>query len=322
MMRASFAFVLKLCIAVSVGSDGVEAQVPAPTVVDGILTRAEELPAGLDWIGGFSALRRIPDPEMRRWLLLSDRGWVAEVRVDRAIVAVPAGRVPTGSGRGRDSEAFVSDGSGGYWLSFERDHRLHRVDGALSTPPEEIVRPIGAVTMPSNGGIEAIARLDDGRLLALGEAPLPGTDLHPAWLGDPMADLSQRTYYSGNGYRPVDAVFWPGVGVLVLERRLTLLFLGFGSRLSVVPLAALDGPDPITAVPVLFLNRHLPNANWEGLDLEALPDGGCRLTMVSDDNFDARIPSRIAWMSIPDCLERFDPEGGQEGLSAQQGDFR
>ena len=69
----------------------------------------------------------------------------------------------------RDSEALARDAAGGLIVAYEGEHRLRRWrEGDLDATPERLVLPEG-LGGRSNSGIEALAVLEDGRLLALAE---------------------------------------------------------------------------------------------------------------------------------------------------------
>jgi len=59
------------------------------------------------------------------------------------------------------------------FVSFERDHRIWRYAFGKSGLPGEAVKvatPPELASAPENGGLEAIGRLSDGRLLAMTES--------------------------------------------------------------------------------------------------------------------------------------------------------
>lgn len=248
------------------------------------------LPSVGRWLGGLSGLSPLPDEgAVRRFLALSDRGWLVELRLDAALVAVPVGRVDRGVGRGRDAEALIATADGdGWWIAFERDHRLHRVGADPAGTVVQTVRLPGVAQLTANAGVEALARLADGSLLAIAEGGAGGTV--PVWhLAADGTLLAQSRLPVGDGFRPVDAIGLPDGGFLLLERRY-LPILGFASRLRLWPpafRAALAAGAPLSyGQPVVAVGR-LPPANWEGMALTAdrgRPDRAI-LTLVSDDNF-------------------------------------
>ncbi len=227
--------------------------------------------------GGFSAVHLAADLTVT---MVSDRGrwWQASLRL------APLGFGPARHGplldaaarplRGRegDAEALGRLPDGSWLVGFERNHRIQR-HLRLDTAALPFPAPPGLADSPANGGLEALALLPDGRLLAIAESP--GTR---AWIGRDGV-WAERRYRPGANLLPVDAAALPEGGMLVLERDFSLLG-GFRGRLAfVADLAApvlegdtwLDMPDVI------------PAENWEGV-AAARTREGTLVVLVSDDN--------------------------------------
>ena len=93
--------------------------------------------------------------------------------------------------------------------------------------------------MRSNAGIESLAHLADGRLLAIEEGPDGEADgISHAWLIGPDGESGRLGYRRANNFRPTDAASLPNGDVLVLERRYTTVG-GVAARLKLVPAAAI-----------------------------------------------------------------------------------
>jgi hypothetical protein len=177
-------------------------------------------------------------------------------------------------GRERDAEALarVPDG----WIvAFEREHRLLHMP-LLGAPSRPLAPPPGLAAAPSNGGIEALAALPDGRLLALTEAlPAEPPGTLRGWIGGP--DRWQPiAYRPGWGLAPTDAAATEAGDLFVLERGFGLG--GFTGRLVRVPAADLARPI-LAGEEVLRLSDPLPAENWEGLAVTPR-----HLLLLSDDN--------------------------------------
>lgn len=184
---------------------------------------------------------------------------------------------PLPRGRSTDAEALLRLPDGSWLVAFERWHRIRRYR-TLDGPALPFDTPPGIEAAPANGGLEALARLDDGRLLALAEllpGEAPGTTA--AWIGG--AEPWRRVdYRPAPGLSPTDAAGF-GAGALVLERRFSLLG-GFACRLA--HLARLEGA-VLEGETWLELPPDGPAENWEALAL-ARHGGRGLLALLSDDN--------------------------------------
>jgi len=121
------------------------------------------------------------------------------------------------SKRRSDAESIAAAPAGGLFVAFERYHRIRRYpEGPLSA------RAIAGPALPEdaslerNRGIEALARLSDGRLLALAEKEKEGEA--PGWLIGSNGGTTPFRYIVDDDYVPTGASAIPGGGFLVLER--------------------------------------------------------------------------------------------------------
>jgi hypothetical protein len=230
--------------------------------------------------------------------MVDDRGRWAQARIDlregiaHRLVPIASGPLRDGAGRplprGRaaDAESVTRLPDGTWLVGFERWHRI-RAYRRLDGPGGYVEAPPGLDRAPQNGGLEALALLADGRLLAITEdlAPPDAPALRRAWIGRPGRWMP-LAWQPEPGFVPVDAAGLPDGGTLVLERRFTLL-TGFAARLVRVPapaLAAVREGGVLAGAPILRLDGGaLPAENWEGVAV-ARHGGRTIVALVADDN--------------------------------------
>lgn len=260
-----------------------------------------ELSSGDSRFGGFSAL--LLGPEGRRITALSDRGrWLAA-----KLLYDETGR-PTGlegavmkryrdlKGKPlkkkqlRDAESVARLPNGSLLVGFERRHRIWRYPAKAGKSPlrqaaEPFPAPPDLKQAPVNSGLEAMVVLSDGRLLAFTEGLAAARDPEGLaaflWNGKIWSRLSYR---ARRGFKPTAAALLPDGGVLVLERRFTLLG---GLSVRLVKLAAAQiRPGAILSGQVLAkLGPPLPIDNMEALAVRRGPKGETLIYLMSDDNF-------------------------------------
>lgn len=188
-----------------------------------------------------------------------------------------------------DSEAIAHDpATGRYWVGFEMLQRIcryapgfARVEACRTWPDIE--------KWPETGSIESLARLPDGRFLAIAEMGMTSDGGHEALLfaGDP-ADAATPPplplrYVPPRGYRPTDAIALDDRRILVLNRRLTLQDL-FTATLAIIDLPADPrAGDRLKARPLARLAPPLLADNFEALAMTR-EGGRMILWIASDDN--------------------------------------
>ncbi|MGG5811935.1 esterase-like activity of phytase family protein [Falsiroseomonas sp. CW058] len=245
--------------------------------------------------GGLSGLHLAPDLTLTA---VSDLARFAEFTLSldaglrpRGLSLRRSGHLGDGAGRplprgfAGDAEALARLPDGRWLVAFERWHRI-RAHRDLAGPAAYVEAPPGLERAPANGGLEALAVLADGRLLALSEdlpmADAPGVSV--GWVGGPGAWRAVG-YRPAPGFAAVDAAGLPDGGALVLERAFSF-FTGFAGRLCRLPTAALRDPAPgavLEGEEVLRLVPPLPVDNYEGVAVAA--HAGRRLVaLLSDDN--------------------------------------
>lgn len=230
--------------------------------------------------------------------MVDDRGRWARARIrlreglaDR-LEPIAAGPLNDGAGRplprgyAADAEAITRRADGTWLVGFERWHRI-RAYRRLDGPGTYVEAPPGLEHAPGNGGLETLAALADGRLLAIAEElPPPGRpELRRAWIGGPGAWVP-IAWRNALPFVPVDAAGLPDGGALVLERRFSILG-GFGARLVRVAAGALAGigeDGVLEGAEILRLDgAPLAAENFEGV-AAIRHEGRVLLALVTDDN--------------------------------------
>lgn len=225
-----------------------------------------------------------------RWLtarLQWDAGQLA------GIEATGFGRLRDGQGRlyqrkrHQDAEALALAPDGALLVAFEQNHRVarYRVLGgpAEALPPDERI-----AELDGNRGIEALVTLEDGRLLALTEAPLE--DESPDYLAFLLTESAWQplALESRPGFRPTGATLLPNGDLLVLTRYFTLLG-GLRARLLRIAAAdlaaAVETGGRLGGTEVAFFAPPLTLDNFEGVAAFHGPEDETLIALVSDDNF-------------------------------------
>lgn len=189
-----------------------------------------------------------------------------------------------------DSESLTHDpATDRYWVGFELQQRICRYAPGFARVEACRTWPQVAA-WPKTGSIESLARLPDGRFLAISEMAMTRRGAHQALLfPDDPAEAATATpiplgYVPPQGYRPTDAVALDARHVLVLNRRLTLSEL-FTATIAIVTLP--DRPQPGDRLVAHTLARLAPPLladNFEGIAIGREPDGRRTLWIISDDN--------------------------------------
>lgn len=190
-------------------------------------------------------------------------------------------------GNWRDAESIAPDGSGGYFVAFERQHRLWHYRTPPADPFDAVPVPLKAPDdidqQPSNGGIEAMARLCDRRLLLISELATSGDGVAKAWVFDGKQWKAMGYTLTGS-FHPTGAAILPDCNLAVLERSFSLAE-GVRARITVVPAktirpgATLRGEELAELVPPVTVD------NMEGIAARKGENGESLIYLVSDNNF-------------------------------------
>jgi hypothetical protein len=278
---------------------------PSATEVGRLRFRAGfHLTADRGDFGGFSGLVVAADGG---WLVaVSDRGhWLrAELRhaSDGTLIGLgPArlGPLPDADGRPvrgrrrRDAEDLVMLPGQGLVVSFEGDHRMALYDAhgevpVPGGPPRDVPPPPGIAAMDPNGGMEAVTRLADGRLLVLSEDLRTEQGLVVGWVGTIDGGGWERlTLVPTETFRPTSATTLGSGDVLLLERSFQKEADVVRARLSLLPAADLVPGAELRSRELARLVRPQTVDNMEAVAVRSGPDGETLIYALSDDNFSA-----------------------------------
>ena len=255
--------------------------------------------------GGYSALLALPDG---RLLAASDRGRYLRFAPPGAAKRVPRFGAVGGDVEQRkyavDIEALASDPARAHiWAAYERSNAIVRfgpdlLEGVESAPP-------AMRDWSGNSGPETLARLADGRFLAIEEGPpdRPRRDYRALLFpGDPVegGEPAAFRYAPPEGYNAVDGASLPDGRVLILNRRVVL---GLPYSFEIVIVVA--DPREIRAGEVWrgheigSIAAPLPVDNFEGIATVPRADGSVTVWLISDDNnsaFQRTLLYRLRWM--------------------------
>lgn len=246
--------------------------------------------------GGLSGL--LVEPDGRRLLAVSDKGRaiaftlrydetgdLAGAEAGEILTLADTGGRPLGAKRESDSESLVLLPDGSILVGFEHHHRLLRypaADKPFARPPAPFPAPPGLARAADNAGLEALALLGDGRLLAV----LEGREAETETLGFLRGDghwSSLRLAREGL-FRPTGATRLPDGRIALLERRFTVLG-GPAARVVVFDPEALKPGALVAGREIGRLVPPFPVDNMEGIAARLGDRGETLIYLVSDDNF-------------------------------------
>ena len=204
-------------------------------------------------------------------------------------------------GKNGDAEglAMSADTKTAY-VSFEGDHRIWRYEvrnGGLDTTPKVVTTPPELKQAPSNSGLEGIAMLHDGRLLALTEEFKDAAGNFHGWLlpANSKGKIEALSLKPRGPFALTDVRQMTNGDVLTLERRFSRTGgVGFEMRSipakDVAPGAVLDGEVIADADMTHVID------NMEGLSVNRGPNGETLIYIISDDNFNAPLQQTMLMM--------------------------
>lgn len=186
-----------------------------------------------------------------------------------------------------DAEGLAHLPDGSWLVSFERNHRIWRYS-ALTATPTLVEGPAEIGRQPTNGGIEGIAVLADGRLVAISEeySQRPGTVI--GWIGTPTAggryDWRTFNYATIPDFRPTAITQLPDGSVAMIERAFDMA-RGVRCRVMRFDAAQLVAGGTVQAEELARLASPYAVDNLEGIASTRGPRGETLLWLISDDNF-------------------------------------
>lgn len=203
-------------------------------------------------------------------------------------------------GRLRDAEALAQLRDGSFLVAFEGVHRIWRYSPPPKTfesTPVPVPIPAALARAPSNGGIEALTVLPDGRLLALTEEFKNSDRSLRGWLVD-NGRFEELSYTPANGFRVTDCAALDNGDVLVVERR----YVPFGilsARLTLVNANSIKAGAKLAGKELLKMEQPLATENFEGIAVQRISKG-TMIFIVSDDNYSAFQQTLLLQFLLPD----------------------
>jgi hypothetical protein len=185
-----------------------------------------------------------------------------------------------------DAEALARMPDGSLIIAFETIHRIWRYPSPPHTfhsLPIAVPLPAEVERAPSNGGLEGLAILPDGRLLALTEEFQNLDGSFKGWLieGERFPEVS---YLPSDDFRVTDCAALSNGDVIVLERRYIPL-VSLSARLSLVRGEQVQSGAKLVGEELSKLQYPLAVDNFEGVAVQEDPVKGTIIYIVSDDNY-------------------------------------
>lgn len=186
-----------------------------------------------------------------------------------------------------DAEGMARLPDGSWLIAFERDHRLWRYE-TLTATPTRLEGPVDIGRQPANGGIEALATLPDGRLVAISEeySQRPGTVT--GWIGQPVPggrfQWRSFSYATIPDFKPTALAVLPDGSFATLERAFDMI-RGVRVRVMRFDPAQLQPGGTVQAEELARLDSPYSVDNLEGLAATKGARGETLLWLISDDNF-------------------------------------
>ncbi len=198
----------------------------------------------------------------------------------------PDGRSIADNKRQGDAEAMTLLADGRIAVSFERNHRVWvydvTTDGFEAAAQSIIISPDLKDAM-NNKGLEALASLPDGSLLAITEGTMVAEDQIKGWrVGRDTTD--EVTLRRIAPFDLTDIALLPSGDLLTLERRFSTVG-GVGAQIRRISADTLDEAAPLDGDILYRSTAGQTVDNMEGLSIRTSPDGRTFVYVVSDDNF-------------------------------------
>lgn len=244
-----------------------------------------------DAFGGLSGIELSPDGGS--FTAIGDRGIILTGRLSRGeqgITGVSVGPIlplrDAGNRplprRAADAEGLAIAADGTLYISFEGDHRVMAF-ARPGGPGRSLPRHPDFTQLQGNSGLEALAIDGDGALWAVPERsgewdrPFPVFRYRRGGWDRPF-DLPRR-----GRYLPVGADFGPDGRFYLLERDFAGVLRGVSSRVRAFRFDA----QGLAAEEQVLVTDYGRFDNLEAIGVWRGADGALRLTLLSDDNFNA-----------------------------------
>jgi len=187
-----------------------------------------------------------------------------------------------------DAESLVAVPNGGLEVGFEGRGRIEEYGPGFAGPARPLAAPAGLAACGSNGGLELMADVGDGRRLVICEERRKASTTVPAWVGRGET-WEERAYplsfdsnsgWAAEPFRPTAAARLPNGDLLVLERR----FPPLAARLVRLERSMLQGGDALEPREIARLEPPMTLDNFEGLEVRQDERGRSLVYILSDDN--------------------------------------
>lgn len=233
--------------------------------------------------GGLSALT----VDRGRFLALSDSSVLYRFDVPHPGATVDISELPDGPGpprwkESRDSESLARDVVGrGWWVGFETRNQLWLYDDTFKHALGRV--NFGTARWPNNLGIEAMLSRPEGLIL------VPELAHEVVWVAHLQAVSEPLT---GVGSKISDMVRLPDGETIALMRDLGLT----GFRVALGALVRTPTGWRVERRVPIDLGHFM---NVEGIAAQPRPDGGTRLWLVTDDNFQPPLHTVLVALDVP-----------------------
>lgn len=214
--------------------------------------------------------------------------------------------------RSYDAEALAGLEVDAFAIAYEGQHQILTMSLADPARAPAFMPVPSGLGGPSNSGIETLATLEDGRLLAIAErvGAWGGVGLS-AWLID-RDRIDDLIYLPTDGFAPtggdrLDDRFY------VVERRFSLLG-GFKSKIKVVPTHQIFPGRQMEGRLLAAFQWGDLGENFEGLVAKRAPDGRTLLYLIADDNFSFLQRTVLLQLSLPEPSQVISANTGKTVL--------